>query len=242
MIVNSIPDCYAVLGAIHARWTPMPGRFKDYIALPKANGYQSLHTTVIGPSGRPLEVQIRTHEMHEIAEYGVAAHWAYKEGNFNGADVENNDEQKLNVIQGIWIWRMMLVMLMTLWNQLRVIFFRSRLCLYTRRDVIELAQGSGPLDMAYSIHTNIGNHTTGARVNERIVPLDYQIKTGDIVEIITSPTAKPNRDWLNMVKTRRARNKIRQYFRKQDRDDNVTAGRQMLTNFLKEMGLIQKKL
>lgn len=237
VIVNSIPDCYAVLGAIHARWTPMPGRFKDYIALPKANGYQSLHTTVIGPSGRPLEVQIRTHEMHEIAEYGVAAHWAYKEGNFNGADVENNDEQKLNVIQGILDLEDDARDADDFMDSVKGDLFSDRdFAITPEGDVIEFAQGSGPFDMAYSIHTNIGNHTTGARVNERIVPLDYQIKTGDIVEIITSPTAKPNRDWLNMVKTRRARNKIRQYFRKQDRDDNVTAGRQMLTNFLKENG------
>lgn len=235
VIVDSIPDCYAVLGAIHARWTPMPGRFKDYIALPKANGYQSLHTTVIGPSGRPLEVQIRTHAMHEVAEYGVAAHWAYKEGNIDGADVENNDEQKLNVIQGILDLQDDASDADDFMESVKGDLFSDRVYAFTPEgDVIELAKGAGPLDMAYSIHTNIGNHTTGARVNEHIVPLDYQLKTGDIVEIITAPTAKPNRDWLNMVKTRRARNKIRQYFRKQDRDENIDAGKAMLAQWLKE--------
>ncbi|MBM7617085.1 GTP pyrophosphokinase [Weissella uvarum] len=237
VIVDSIPDCYAVLGSIHARWTPMPGRFKDYIALPKANGYQSLHTTVIGPSGRPLEVQIRTHQMHEVAEYGVAAHWAYKEGNTDGADVSDNDEQKLNVIQGILDLKDDARDADDFMESVKGDLFSDRVYAFTPQgDVIELAKGSGPLDMAYAIHTNIGNHTTGARVNEHIVPLDYQLKTGDIVEIITSPTAKPSRDWLDLVSTRRARNKIRQYFRKQDRDENVEAGKAMLTDWLKNEG------
>jgi GTP pyrophosphokinase len=243
VLVDSIPDTYAVLGAIHAHWTPMPGRFKDYIALPKANGYQSLHTSVIGPGGRPLEVQIRTYQMHEVAEFGVAAHWAYKEGNFNGADVQNSDQQKLNVIQGILELQADAADADDFMESVKGDLFSDRVYAFTPKgDVIELAQGAGPLDMAYSIHTNVGNHTTGAKVNDRIVPLDYQIKTGDIVEIITSQNAKPNRDWMNLVSTRRARNKIRQYFRKLDKDENVQAGRKMLANYLTEIDFNPEEL
>ncbi|MDR3190712.1 MAG: bifunctional (p)ppGpp synthetase/guanosine-3',5'-bis(diphosphate) 3'-pyrophosphohydrolase [Lactobacillaceae bacterium] len=237
VLVATVPDCYAVLGAIHARWTPMPGRFKDYIALPKANGYQSLHTSVIGPAGRPLEVQIRTHEMHQVAEFGVAAHWAYKEGNFNGADVQNTDQQKLNVIQGILELQNESSDSDDFMESVKGDLFSDRVYAFTPKgDVFELSQGAGPLDMAYTIHTNVGNMTTGAKVNGRIVPLDYEVKTGDIVEILTSKTAKPNRDWLNLVKTRRARNKIKQYFRKQDREENIEAGKNILADYLTENG------
>lgn len=237
VLVDSVPDTYAVLGAIHARWTPMPGRFKDYIALPKANGYQSLHTSVIGPGGRPLEVQIRTHKMHEIAEFGVAAHWAYKEGNFAGADVQNTDQQKLNVIQGILELQKESSDSDDFMESVKGDLFSDRVYAFTPKgDVFELSKGAGPLDMAFTIHTNVGTTTTGAKVNGKIVPLDYEIKTGDIVEIMTSANANPNRDWLNLVKTRRARNKIKQYFRKQDRDENITAGKTMLASFLTEEG------
>jgi GTP pyrophosphokinase len=218
VLVDTIPETYAVLGAIHARWTPMPGRFKDYIALPKANGYQSLHTSVIGPGGRPLEVQIRTYQMHEIAEFGIAAHWAYKEGNFAGADVQNADQQKLNMIQGILELQDDAQDADDFMESVKGDLFTDRIFVFTPKgDVIEMPKTAGPLDMAYTIHTNVGNHTVGAKVNDRMVPLDFPIKTGDIVEILTSPNAQPNRDWLSMVSTRRARNKIKQYFRKQDR-------------------------
>jgi len=237
VLVNTVGDCYAVLGAIHSHWTPMPGRFKDYIALPKANGYQSLHTSVIGPGGRPLEVQIRTHEMHEIAEFGVAAHWAYKEGNFKGADVQNSDQQTLNVIQGILELQSESSDSGDFMESVKSDLFVDRVYAFTPKgDVFELSQGAGPLDMAYSIHTNVGNMTTGAKINDKIVPLDYEIKTGDIVEILTSSSAKPNRDWLKLVKTRRARNKIKQYFRKQDRDENISAGKQELASYLNAQG------
>ena len=237
VLVDTIPETYAVLGAIHARWTPMPGRFKDYIALPKANGYQSLHTSVIGPGGRPLEVQIRTYQMHEVAEFGVAAHWAYKEGNFAGADVQNADQQKLNVIQGILELQEDARDADDFMESVKGDLFTDRVFAFTPKgDVIELARGAGPLDMAYSIHTNVGNHTTGAKVNDRMVPLDYPIKTGDIVEIVTSQNAKPNRDWMNLVSTRRARNKIKQYFRKQDKAENIAAGKKMVADWLYEEG------
>lgn len=237
VLVDTIPETYAVLGAIHARWTPMPGRFKDYIALPKANGYQSLHTSVIGPGGRPLEVQIRTYQMHEIAEFGIAAHWAYKEGNFAGADVQNADQQKLNMIQGILELQDDAQDADDFMESVKGDLFTDRIFVFTPKgDVIEMPKTAGPLDMAYTIHTNVGNHTVGAKVNDRMVPLDFPIKTGDIVEILTSPNAQPNRDWLSMVSTRRARNKINQYFRKQDREDNVEAGKMMLATALEEEG------
>lgn len=236
VVVDTIPETYAVLGMIHSKWTPMPGRFKDYIALPKTNGYQSLHTTVVGPGGRPMEIQIRTHAMHEVAEFGVAAHWAYKEGKQDGADVQNADQQKLNVIQTILDLDDVGDANEFMESVKGELFTDLTFAFTPKGDVIELPQGAGPLDMAYSIHTNVGNHTTGAKVNNRIVPLDYEIQTGDIVEIMTSQNAKPNRDWLSIVSTRRARNKIRQYFRQQDKGENIEAGKKMLADYLRNDG------
>ncbi|MGO3521570.1 MAG: RelA/SpoT family protein [Leuconostoc mesenteroides] len=237
VLTDSIPDTYAVLGAIHSKWTPIPGRFKDYIALPKANGYQSLHTTVIGPDGRPLEVQIRTHHMHEVAEYGVAAHWAYKKnrGSNKEANVDDNSQQALNVIQGILELQENAKNAEDFMDGVTGDLFSDRVYAFTPRgDVFELAKGAGPLDMAFSIHTNIGIKTTGAKINGRIVPLDYKIKTGDIIEIITSANAKPSRDWLEIVSTRRARNKIKQYFKQLDRKDNISAARELLAKNLRD--------
>lgn len=235
--VTTIPETYAVLGIIHSKWTPIPGRFKDYIALPKANGYQSLHTTVIGPEGKRLEIQIRTHEMHRIAEYGVAAHWAYKEGNFDGANVQTNDQQKLNMIQGILELQKESKDADDFMDSVKGDLFTDRVFAFTPKgDVYELPKGAGPLDMAYTIHTEIGHKTTGARVNGKMVPLNYELKTGDIVEIITSNTARPSRDWFNIVSTRRARNKIRQYFRKQNREENIEAGKNLIVDFLQSEG------
>ncbi|QEA58506.1 bifunctional (p)ppGpp synthetase/guanosine-3',5'-bis(diphosphate) 3'-pyrophosphohydrolase [Leuconostoc koreense] len=237
VLTDSIPDTYAVLGAIHSKWTPIPGRFKDYIALPKANGYQSLHTTVIGPHGRPLEVQIRTHHMHEVAEYGVAAHWAYKKngGSSKETNVDDNSQQALNVIQGILELQENAKNAEDFMDGVTGDLFSDRVYAFTPRgDVFELAKGAGPLDMAFSIHTNIGIKTTGAKINGRIVPLDYKIKTGDIIEIITSANAKPSRDWLEIVSTRRARNKIKQYFKQLDREDNIAAARELLSKNLRD--------
>ncbi|MBM6754284.1 MULTISPECIES: bifunctional (p)ppGpp synthetase/guanosine-3',5'-bis(diphosphate) 3'-pyrophosphohydrolase [Lactobacillaceae] len=238
VVVDSIRDCYAVLGAIHTNWKPMPGRFKDYIAMPKANGYQSLHTTVIGPEGRPLEIQIRTHQMHEVAEYGVAAHWAYKEGKTNGVDQTSRDSKKLNVVKEILELRQESNGTDEFMQGVQSDIFADKVYAFTPKgDAIEMPKGAGPLDMAYQIHTEVGNHTTGAKVNGRIVPLNYEIKNGDIVDILTSSSsAGPSRDWLDLVSTRRARNKIRQFFRLHNRDENIEAGIRMLENLLRDHG------
>ncbi|WP_251546839.1 RelA/SpoT family protein [Limosilactobacillus caecicola] len=238
VVVDSIRDCYAVLGAIHTTWTPMPGRFKDYIAMPKANGYQSLHTTVIGPEGRPLEIQIRTHHMHEVAEYGIAAHWAYKEGKTNGVQA-TRDSQKLNVVKEILEMRSESHGTDEFMQGVQSDVFTDKVYAFTPKgDVIEMPKGAGPLDMAYQIHTEIGNHTTGAKVNGRIVPLNYEIKNGDIVDILTSSSsAGPSRDWVDLVSTRRARNKIRQFFRAHDREKNIVEGQRIIEEQLREDGL-----
>lgn len=238
VVVDSIRDCYAVLGAIHTTWTPMPGRFKDYIAMPKANGYQSLHTTVIGPEGRPLEIQIRTHHMHEVAEYGVAAHWAYKEGKTDGVQA-NLDSQKLNVVKEILEMRSESHGTDEFMQGVQSDVFTDKVYAFTPKgDVIEMPKGAGPLDMAYQIHTEVGNHTTGAKVNGRIVPLNYEIKNGDIVDILTSTSsAGPSRDWMDLVSTRRARNKIRQFFRAHDREKNIVEGQRIIEEQLREDGL-----
>ncbi|GHP12712.1 GTP pyrophosphokinase [Lentilactobacillus fungorum] len=237
VIVQSIKDCYAVLGAIHSKWKPMPGRFKDYIAMPKANMYQSLHTTVIGPEGKPLEVQIRTEEMHWVAEFGIAAHWAYKEG-IRSEVKASQDNNKLNWFKQIIELQEDTDDAADFMDSVKGELFGDHVYVFTPKgDVYELPKGAGPLDMAYMIHTEVGNHTTGARVNGKIVPLDHQVKNGDIVDIITSTSsAGPSRDWLPLVHTRRARNKIKQYFRKEDRAKNIEDGRGLITRKLREEG------
>lgn len=237
VIVDSIKDCYAVLGAIHSKWKPMPGRFKDYIAMPKANMYQSLHTTVIGPEGKPLEVQIRTEEMHRVAEFGIAAHWAYKEG-IHSEVKASQDNNKLNWFKQIIELQEDTDDAADFMDSVKGELFGDHVYVFTPKgDVYELPKGAGPLDMAYMIHTEVGNHTTGARVNGKIVPLDHQVKTGDIVDIITSTgSAGPSRDWLPLVHTRRARNKIKQYFRQEDRAKNIEDGRLIITRKLREEG------
>lgn len=239
VIVPTVKDCYAVLGAVHTKWKPMPGRFKDYIAMPKANGYQSLHTTIIGPGGKPLEIQIRTEEMHEVAEYGVAAHWAYKRGNFQGVD--EKDGGALDIGREILELQKDSSDADEFMEAVHSDIFADKVYVFTPRgEVYELPKGSVTLDFAYAIHTQVGDHAIGAKVNDKLVPLDYKLKNGDVVDILTQSNARPSRDWAEMVKTSRAKNKIRRYFRDVDREESVARGKSELVDLLKENDLSAK--
>ena len=239
LIVPDIPACYATLGLIHTRWRPLPGEFDDYIAAPKDNFYQSLHTAVIYDDGKPLEVQIRTGDMHENAELGIAAHWRYKESD---APHDALYEQRINWLRKMMEWRQDVDDAQEFVESMQSDVFRDRVYVFTPRgDIIDLPSSSTPIDFAYHIHTDIGNHCRGARVNGKLVPLDYTLKTGDQVEILTAKRGGPSRDWLNtnlgLVKTQRARSKIRTWFKKQNYQQNLTQGREMLERELVRLGI-----
>ena len=237
IIVDTVKDCYAVLGMVHTMWKPMPGRFKDYIAMPKPNMYQSLHTTVIGPNGEPVEIQIRTKEMHNIAEYGIAAHWKYKEGNTQS--MANNAEEKLQWLRQMIEWEKDLKDPQEFMNALKDDVFNSQVYVFTPKgDVIELPAGATPIDFAYRVHTNVGNRCVGAKIDGRIVPIDYKLQNGNIVEVLTSSNSNgPSRDWINIVKTPNAKSRIRQWFKKERREENIERGNEILEKELKKYSL-----
>ncbi|HKM03153.1 MAG TPA: bifunctional (p)ppGpp synthetase/guanosine-3',5'-bis(diphosphate) 3'-pyrophosphohydrolase [Lachnospiraceae bacterium] len=236
IIVGSVRDCYAALGIIHEMYKPIPGRFKDYIAMPKSNMYQSLHTTLIGTTGQPFEIQIRTYEMHKAAEYGIAAHWKYKEA-ANGRKVEEQEEEKLVWLRQILEWQKDLSDNKEFMNLLKSdldLFSDNVYCFTPTGDVRNLPTGSTPIDFAYCIHSAVGNKMIGARVNGKLVTIDYEIKNGDRIDILTSQNSKgPSRDWLNVVKSTQAKNKINQWFKNEFKDDNIIRGKELLLAYCK---------
>lgn len=242
VITNTVGDCYSALGAVHSLWHPMPGRFKDYIAMPKLNNYQSLHTTVIGPTARPLEIQIRTYEMHEQAEYGIAAHWLYKKSGGSSA-TKTTDAQRLDD-QINWLKRSLdwaasddIDDPKEFLHSLKVDLFDQEIFVFTPKgEVMSLRAGATPLDFAYAVHTEVGNHCVGAKVNGAVAPLTHELAMGDRVEILTNKSSKPSRDWLAIVKTPSAKSKIRRYFAAATKDEDATAGRDILAKDLRKRG------
>ncbi len=237
VLVESVKDCYGAIGTIHSVWKPIPGRFKDYIAMPKFNMYQSLHTTVIGPGGKPLEIQIRTFDMHQTADFGVAAHWLYKEKGDRNPD-------KLAWLRQMMEWQSETGDPREFMDTLKIDLFEDEVFVFTPKgDVKNLAAGSTPIDFAYSVHTDVGDHTVGAKVNGRIVPLHHQLRSGDIVEIITSKSSRgPSRDWLDVVATPRARQKVHHFFRRERREDSEHSGRDLLQDMMRREGLPAQKI
>jgi guanosine-3',5'-bis(diphosphate) 3'-pyrophosphohydrolase len=234
VIVDSVKDCYGALGIVHSIWKPLPGRFKDYIAMPKPNMYQSLHTTVVGPGGDPLEVQIRTWEMHRTSEYGIAAHWRYKEKRKS-----DNFEEKLTWLRSLLEWQTDMRDSRSFMESLKLDLFDSQVFIFSPKgDVFSLSAGSTPLDFAYQVHTDVGNHCVGAKVNGKIVPLDFSLKNGDIVEVLVNKSsARPSLDWLSIVKTSSAKYKIKQWFRKERKEENTLLGQEMLEAELARQGV-----
>ena len=244
IIVDSVKDCYAALGVIHEMYKPIPGRFKDYIAMPKPNMYQSLHTTLIGPTGQPFEIQIRTYEMHRTAEYGIAAHWKYKEASNNGgaaAPMTVTEEEKLSWLRQILEWQRDMSdnkEFMSLLKSDLDLFSDTVFCFTPTGDVKNLPNGSTPIDFAYSIHSAVGNKMIGAKVNGKLVPIDYVIQNGDRIEVLTSQNSKgPSRDWLNIVKSTQAKNKINQWFRSELKEENIIRGKELLASCCKSKGI-----
>jgi guanosine-3',5'-bis(diphosphate) 3'-pyrophosphohydrolase len=244
VLVESVKDCYAALGIIHSLWKPLPGRFKDYIAMPKFNMYQSLHTTVIGPQGKPLEIQIRTYEMHETAQWGIAAHWVYKEKGSRAVQKSDANVEKLQWLRQIMEWQSETKDAGEFMESLHIDLFRDEVYVFTPKgEVKSLPAGSTPVDFAYAIHTDVGHRCVGAKVDNRIVPLTYKLQSGDIVEILTSRTAQgPSRDWLQFVASSGARNRIRQWFKRERREDAEHLGREALLEGLRKQGLPAQRL
>jgi GTP pyrophosphokinase len=239
VITDTLPHCYEMFGHVHSTWRPVPGRFKDFIATPKPNGYQSLHTTVIGPGGQRVEIQIRTREMHEIAEQGIAAHWKYKEGNPN----DKKDGEQFAWLRQLMDWQKELSDPTEFISSVKFDLFSDEVYVFTPKgEVKELARGSTPVDFAFAIHSEVGQHCSGARVNGRIVPLRYRLKNGDTVEILTSPQQKPNKDWLSFVKTARARNRINHFIRQEQRQRALEVGKELLERELKRYGHSLQKM
>jgi len=242
ILVDSVRDCYATLGMVHAAWKPIPNRFKDYIAMPKANMYQSLHTTVMGPKGERMEVQIRTHDMHRVAEEGIAAHWKYKEGGGPVAAVGQNDK-RFAWLRQMLEWQQDMKDSREFLSSVKVDLFPEEVYVFTPGgDVKELPRGATPIDFAYSVHTDVGNRCTGAKINGRLVPLKTELKNGDIVEVMTAANQTPSKDWLKFVRTSRARNKIRNWVKTQEREKSITLGRDLLEKKLRKYDLNLKKV
>ncbi len=241
IIVESVKDCYAALGVIHEKYTPVPGRFKDYIAMPKANMYQSLHTTLMSPVGQPFEIQIRTQEMHKTAEYGIAAHWKYKESNDGQKNVKAQEEEKLSWLRQILEWQRDMSdnrEFLSLIKGDLDLFKEDVYCFTPQGDVKNLPNGSTPIDFAYAIHSAVGNKMVGARVNGKLVTIDYKIQNGDRIEILTSQNSKgPSRDWLNIVKSTQAKNKINQWFKKEFKEENIIRGKELIGTYCKSKGI-----
>ena len=241
IIVDSVKDCYAALGVIHEMYTPIPGRFKDYIAMPKPNMYQSLHTTLMSSVGQPFEIQIRTQEMHKTAEYGIAAHWKYKESNDGKKSVEAQEEEKLSWLRQILEWQRDMSDNREFLNLIKGdldLFAEDVYCFTPQGDVKNLPNGSTPIDFAYAIHSAVGNKMVGARVNGKLVNIDYKIQNGDRIEILTSQNSKgPSRDWLNIVKSTQAKNKINQWFKKEFKESNIIRGKEMIAAYCKSKGI-----
>ena len=245
IIVDSVKDCYAALGVIHEMYTPIPGRFKDYIAMPKANMYQSLHTTLMSSVGQPFEIQIRTAEMHKTAEYGIAAHWKYKESNDGKKSIAAQEEEKLTWLRQILEWQQDTDNheFLSLLKGGLDLFAEDVYCFTPNGDVKNLPNGSTPVDFAYMIHSAVGNKMVGARVNGKLVNIDYKIQNGDRIEILTSQNSKgPSRDWLNIVKSTQARNKINQWFKKELKEENIIRGRELLQAYCKAKSLVYSDL